>query len=142
MTLLQPQTGKVPVPHPGTLTQPYWDGCARGELLFQRCGVCGHATHTPAYLCSNCTAQDLTWEKSAGTGEIYSWTTVWRPQMPSFEVPYVAIIVNMDEGWQILSNLIGCEHDAVEIGMRVEVEFHEMEGGFTLPYFRSASDPV
>ena len=23
-----------------------------------------------------------------------------------------------------------------EIGMRVEVEFHEMEGGFTLPYFR------
>ena len=42
----------------------------------------------------------------------------------------------MDEGWQILSNLIGCEHDAVEIGMRVEVEFHEMEGGFTLPYFR------
>ena len=136
MTLLQPQTGKVPVPHPGTLTQPYWDGCARGELLFQRCGVCGHATHTPAYLCSNCTSQDLTWEKSAGTGEIYSWTTVWRPQMPSFEVPYVAIIVDMDEGWQILSNLVGCEHDAVEIGMPVEVEFHEMEGDFALPYFR------
>ena len=55
---------------------------------------------------------------------------------PSFEVPYAAIIVDMDEGWQILSNLIGCEHDAVEIGMRVEVEFHEMDGGFTLPYFR------
>ena len=87
--------------------------------------------------------QNLTWEKSAGTGEIYSWTTVWRPQMPSFEVPYVAIIVDMDEGWQILSNLVGCEHDAVEIGMRVEVEFHEMEGGFTLPYFRPfpAADP-
>ena len=79
-----------------------------------------------------------TWEASAGTGAVYSWTTVWRPQMPTFEVPYVAIIVDMDEGWQILSNLIGCEHDAVEIGMRVAVEFHEMEGGFTLPYFRPA----
>jgi uncharacterized OB-fold protein len=55
--------------------------------------------------------------------------------MPSFAVPYVAIIVTMDEGWQILSNLVGCEHDAVEIGTRVEVEFHEMEDGFTLPYF-------
>ena len=107
MTGLQPQTGKVPVPHPGTLTQPYWDGCARHELLFQRCGDCGHATHTPAYLCSNCTSQNLTWEKSAGTGEVYSWTTVWRPQMPSFEVPYVAIIVDMLEGWQLLSNLVG-----------------------------------
>src|SRR6478736_2961578 len=29
MSLLQPQTGKVPVPHPGTLTQPYWDVRAR-----------------------------------------------------------------------------------------------------------------
>ena len=54
-------------------------------------------------------------------------------------MPYVAIIVDMDEGWQILSNLIGCPDDAAEIGMRVEVEFHEMEGGFTLPYFRPAS---
>ena len=34
-------------------------------------------------------------------------------RLPSFTVPYVAIIVDMDEGWQILSNLIGCEHDAV-----------------------------
>jgi uncharacterized OB-fold protein len=139
MTVLQPQVGAVPVPHPGMLTQPYWDGCARGELLFQRCGDCGHATHTPAYLCSNCTSQNLTWEASAGTGTIYSWTTVWRPQIPAFEVPYVAIIVDMDEGWQILSNLIGCAADAAEIGMPVEVEFHEMQGGFTLPYFRPAS---
>ena len=108
MTLLQPQTGKVPVPHPGTLTQPYWDGCARHELLFQRCGdVRTRDAHARVPLHATAPSQDLTWEKSAGTGEIYSWTTVWRPQMPSFEVPYVAIIVDMDEGWQILSNLVG-----------------------------------
>ena len=139
MTVLGPQTGKIGVPYPSTLSQPYWDGCARRELLFQRCGVCGQATHTPAYLCSNCTSQDLTWEASAGTGAIYSWTTVWRPQIPAFEVPYTAIIVDMEEGWQILSNLIGCEVDAVEIGMPVEVEFHEIQGGATLPYFRPAA---
>ena len=136
MTTLAPQPPGIPTGSQSTAAAPYWDACRRGELLFQRCGACGHATHTPAYLCSNCTAQDLTWEASSGTGEIYSWTTVWRPQMPTFDVPYVAIIVDMDEGWQILSNLVRCEHDAVEIGMRVEVEFHEMEGGFTLPYFR------
>jgi hypothetical protein len=26
--------------------------------------------------------------------------------------------------------------------MRVEVEFHEMEGGFTLPYFRPADGAI
>jgi uncharacterized OB-fold protein len=118
------------------LTQPFWDGCARHELLFQRCATCAQATHTPAYICAHCTSEELTWERSAGTGSIYSWTTVWRPQMPTFEVPYTAIVVTMDEGWEFLSNLIGCPHDAVEVGMRVEVEFHEVQGGAILPYFR------
>ena len=138
MTVLQPQTGKVPVPHPGTLTQPYWDGCARRRAAVPALRRLRARDAHPRVPVRHCTSQNLTWEASAGTGEVYSWTTVWRPQMPSFEVPYVAIIVDMDEGWQILSNLIGCEHDAVEIGMRVAVEFHEMEGGFTLPYFRPA----
>jgi uncharacterized OB-fold protein len=138
VTTLQPQTGAIPLPTPSELSRPFWDGCNRGELLFQRCGACGRATHTPAYICAHCTSPALTWERSAGTGSVYSWTTVWRPQMPAFEVPYVAIIVDLDEGWQFLSNLIGCEVDDVEVGMRVEVEFHPVEGGFQLPYFRPA----
>ena len=136
MTLLQPQTGAIPPPTPSALSQPFWDGCNRGELLFQRCDECGRATHTPAYICAHCNAPALTWERSAGTGTIYSWTTVWRPQVPAFHVPYVAIIVDVDEGWQVLSNLIGCAVDDVEVGMRVEVEFHPISGGFDLPYFR------
>jgi uncharacterized protein len=136
--MLQPQRGAIPVPYPSPLTQPYWDGCNRGELLFQRCAKCGRTTHTPAYICSNCTSRELSWERSAGAGAVYSWTTVWRPQIPAFAVPYVAIIVDMDEGWQVLSNLIGCDVDDVEIGMRVEVEFHPIEGGYQLPYFRPA----
>jgi uncharacterized OB-fold protein len=140
MTVLGPQTGEIPIPYPSALSEPYWDGCARHELLFQRCESCGHATHTPAVICAHCTSQDLAWEASAGKGSIYTWTTVWRPQIPTFEVPYVAIIVDMDEGWQVLSNLIGCPADAVHIGMRVEVEFHEIQGDFTLPYFRPAAE--
>ncbi len=85
---------------------------------------------------AHCASRNLTWEKSAGTGAVYSWTAVWRPQTPDFTVPYVAVIVDMDEGWQILSNIIGCEHDAVEIGQRVAVEFHPITDGVMLPYFR------
>ena len=88
MTLLAPQTGTIPGPHPSELTQPFWDACARGELLFQRCATCGLATHTPAFICAHCTSPELSWEVSAGTGSVYSWTTVWRPQTPAFVVPY------------------------------------------------------
>ena len=135
-SLLQPQAGDIPHPFPSVVSQPYWDGCARGELLFQRCGECGGITHTPAMICSHCCARALSWERSAGTGSIYSWTTVWRPQTPAFTVPYTAVIVELDEGWKMLSNLVGCEPDEPEVGMRVQVEFHPITGGITLPYFR------
>jgi uncharacterized OB-fold protein len=44
----------------------------------------------------------------------------------------------MEEGWFILSNLVGCEDDAVAIGLRVEVVFHSSGGDddIVLPYFQ------
>ncbi len=48
---------------------------------------------------------------------------MWRPVTPAFEVPYVPVIVDMEEGWRMLADLVGCEHDAVHVGMPVEVEF-------------------
>jgi uncharacterized OB-fold protein len=140
MSILEPQRGAIPPPVPSPLSQPYWDGVERGELLFQRCGECGLATHTPAHLCAHCTSRALAWERSAGEGSVYSWTAVWRPQVPAFEVPYVAVIVDVDEGWQMLSNLIGCAIDDVEIGLRVQVDFPTLPGGFRLPYFRPAEE--
>lgn len=136
MTLLDPQRGAIPLPYPSPVSQPYWDGVTRGVLLFQRCGECGGSTHTPAIVCAHCGARALAWVPSTGRGAVYSWTIVWRPQTPEFTVPYVPIIVDLEEGWQMLSNLIGCAHDAVHVGMPVEVVFHPLAGGITLPYFR------
>ena len=136
MTILVPQDGAIPVPQPGAFSRYYWEGCAEHELRYQRCGECNGATHTPAVLCAACASLDIHWERSAGIGEIYSWTVVWRPATPAFVVPYVPIVVTMLEGWQLLSALVGCEPEAAEIGMAVEVEFHRGVEGFTLPYFR------
>ena len=111
MTLLRPQHGDIPLPYPSVTSQRFWEGCQRGELLFQRCQRCGAANHTPTVICGSCWSQELSWERSAGNGTIYSWTMVWRPQTPAFVVPYAPIIVEMDEGWQILSCLMGCSHE-------------------------------
>jgi uncharacterized OB-fold protein len=92
----------------------------------------------PAILCAGCSSQNLVWEQSCGRGNVYSWTTIWRPATPAFTVPYVAVIVEMEEGWQMLANLVDCEHDAVEVGLPVEVTFHPLDDEVTLPYFRPA----
>jgi uncharacterized OB-fold protein len=135
VTTLQPQTGAIPLPHPTMVSRPFWEGCKRGELLFQRCGDCGGATWSPALMCSNCWSTNTQWEQSKGEGEVYSWTVVWRPQTPEFTVPYAAVIMRMDEGYDFLSNMIGCDPEAIHVGMRAKVTFHRLTDDITLPYF-------
>jgi uncharacterized protein len=133
---LVPQPATIPRPYPSAVSEPYWEGAKRGELLFQRCGACGHAEFDPAILCRKCGSRDLAWEPSAGIGTVYSWTVVWRPQRPSFVVPYAPAIVDMDEGYQILANVVGCDVADLAVGQRVAVEFHAVSEGYALPYFR------
>ncbi|HUC37008.1 MAG TPA: OB-fold domain-containing protein [Acidimicrobiales bacterium] len=99
----------------------------------------------PFRTCAGCLAQDPEWVGSSGTGSLYSWTVVWRPQHPSFVVPYAPAVVELDEGWYLLSAVVGCEDDELSIGMRLEVEFHPVSEEITLPYFtplRSGGTPA
>jgi len=134
--VLEPHPIGTPEPRPSPWSGPYWEGLREGELRFQRCRDCGAITFNPAPLCSNCQSENLGWERSRGQGEIYSYTVVWRPQTPAFRVPYCAAIVAIDEGFQILANVIGCAPDAVDIGQRVTLECHPISERFHLPYFR------
>ena len=139
MTLLAPHPMGVPAPAPTPISAPFWDGCRRLELRYQRCGN-GHAVFSPAAACRACMSMELTWETSAGHGHVYSYTTVWRPPTPAFAVPYVAAIVELDEGYQMLANIVGCDHRSVRIGMPVLVEFHAISEERLLPYFAPMRD--
>jgi uncharacterized OB-fold protein len=132
VTVLEAQQPGIPLPDPTPVSQPFWDGCARRELRYQRCQACGHAEFDPALACRAC-GGGLEWRVSAGRGEVYSHTVVWRPQTPAFTVPYAVVIVTFDEGFQLLTNLIGTTVDQVRTGLRVRVTFHDV-GGTTLPY--------
>jgi uncharacterized protein len=136
--MLKPQAPGIPVGAPSALTRPYWDACARGSLVYLRCDGCGLILERPATVCGACLGRSLTWTPSSGQGALYSWTVVWRPQHPSFHVPYAPAIVAMDEGWWHIAAVIGCEPDDLVAGMRLAVEFHPASDEITLPYYRPA----
>ncbi|MBW1885546.1 MAG: OB-fold domain-containing protein [Deltaproteobacteria bacterium] len=127
---------QIPLPRPRPLSKPYWDGCREGVLRVQRCGDCGQYIFIPEPACTSCLGEHLEWVESSGRGVLYSYTIVHRPQQPVFEVPYVPIIVELDEGWHMLSNLKGVGLDEIEIGMPLEVVFEKMSDEITLPYFQ------
>lgn len=129
----------IPLPRPTELSRPHWDGCREGVLRVQRCSACGAHVFIPQPLCTRCQSGALEWVASAGRGTLYSFTTVHRPPSPAFTVPYVVAIVELDEGFHMLSNLVDCAPEDVRIGMRLEVTFRPVSHEITLPLFRPAA---
>lgn len=134
-TFKRPRVG-IPLPRPTALSRPHWDGARAGRLRVQKCLDCGVHVFIPQPCCTSCMGSRLEWVDSTGRGTLYSYTIVHRPQQPAFEVPYAVAIVQLEEGWHMLSNLIDVDLARIEVGMPLEVVFQEMPDGITLPLFR------
>jgi uncharacterized OB-fold protein len=128
-----------PVPAPTLLTQPFWDGCSRRELLFQRCRSCAGANFEPTPGCRSCGSNELTWERGSGRGWLYSWVVIERPQSPHFTVPYACGIVELKEGYRMLATVAGCAAEDLADGLPLAVDFRLTDSGQWLPFFRPAA---
>src|SRR5690606_18160614 len=94
-------------------------------LVLQRCRACGTVQHRPRGICASCLSSEIEHFVASGRGRVYTFSVVRQNQMAEFRdaVPYVVAWVQLDEGPQLLSNVVGCAPEAVSIGMRVRVEF-------------------
>ena len=105
------------------------------------CHTCGHNFFTPSMVCPSCLSADWSYHKSEGLGRVYTHTTVHRGPDPSWVVPYVLAVVDLVEGWHMLSRLLVVPPDdsvpGALIGLAVKVEFvGEDRAPFrTLPVF-------
>jgi uncharacterized protein len=124
-----------PLPTPSPLTRPFWEATKAGRLVLQRCTTCHAYVWTPQPLCRNCLTDTLEWSPVSGRGAIYSYVVIERPATPAFKAPYAIVIVDLEEGPRILSDMVECEASAVRIGMPVEVKF-EPDGEVGLYHFR------
>jgi len=129
----------APTPVPNADNAGFWEGSRRGELCLQRCGDCGAYRHHPRPMCPNCQSLRYDWVASSGRGTIYSFTIAHRPTLPAFEhrLPYNVIVVELDEGVFLVSNLVD---GSPEIGLRVEVVFEHLNDEIVLPKFRRIVD--
>lgn len=127
-----------PLPDITPESRPYWEGCHRHELLLQRCGACGALQHYPRGVCATCWSADLEWQRSSGRGTVWTFTVVHRSQAPGFKdaLPYVLAYVELEEGVQMLTNLVECDPARVTIGMPVEVRFEDVTREVSIPHFR------
>lgn len=129
------------LPQPDLDTQPFWDGCKDGKLLIKQCGACGRAHYYPRSFCPTCWSEDLTWEEASGRGTLYTYSVVHVNDLPPFgeRVPYVAAIVDLEEGPRIMTNVEDVAFDELQVGMPVTVAFRAISDDVTIPVFHAAS---
>lgn len=129
-----------PLPAPDEASQPFFDGCARGLLMLQRCTACS-AWHWPVReVCGECLSADLEWAEASGRGTVHSFVVMHRVFHPGFadQVPYNLAVVELAEGPRINTNLVDIENDAIAVGMTVTARYDEEAPGVFIPRFRPA----
>lgn len=125
-----PGPRKVPAPRVLPETLAYWQAADEGRLLVKRCRACGQPHHYPRDICPHCLSPDTEWTDAAGTGTLYSYST-----MGQGPAAYTLAYVTLDEGITLMTNLVDCDPAGLAIGQRVTVVFHPTEGGHAVPMF-------
>lgn len=128
-------------PNVSPMTQPFWDAAADHVLVRPVCRSCGRSFFSPRLACPACLSEDWSYEPSSGRGTVHSFTVVHRAPREGFEVPYVVADVDVEEGWNLMTTIVGCPPAAVRIGQAVVVSWLEVEPGTVLPAFSPSASP-
>lgn len=123
---------------------PFWQGCARGELLVQHCSDCGARRIPPRPMCPACNSLRQEWRAVSGRGTVWSFVVPHPPLLPAYTdlAPYNVIVVSLDEdpSLRLVGNLISdadapinsVDPTTIRIGEAVRVVFQSV-GEAVLP---------
>ena len=107
----------------------YIEHLKRGELGYQFSPSLNKAVFYPRVIAPVTGAADLEWRVSQGLGTVHA-TTVVHPQQGA---PYNVCLVDIDEGFRMMSRVEDIDPKSVKIGLRVKFRVHT-PGGDEDPY--------
>jgi len=115
-----------------------WAAAKQHRLVIARCRTCGVAHHYPRPMCVVCWSTDVVLEYASGRGTLYTHSTVHLNDLPPFDeqVPYVAAVVDLDEGPRVVTRIVGCAPADLRIGMSVEAVFADLDEDTTIVQFQ------
>ena len=135
-TFTRPDLLPLPQPDPGA--EPFWDGLREGELRLQQCATCGRLGHPPRAMCAECGSFEFEWVAVSGRGTVYTFAVTQQPIHPALvdHTPVATVVIELEEGPRLTSNLVDVPPDEIAIGLPVEVVFERITDEVTLPLFR------
>ena len=114
----------------------YMDYCRNDQLAFQR-SPSGQAIFYPRIVEPK-TGDNLSWEVSQGLGTVYSTTVIYSRD----EKPCNVALIDVDEGYRMMSRVEGVDPEEVRIGMRVQVKMVTFDDGKKYPIFSPVKEAI
>ena len=129
-----------PLPQVSAEMAPFFEAARRQQLVVQRCRGCGTLRFPARDRCSACLGREAEWVPVSGRGTVLSFAVMHQVYHPGFaaEVPYAVVLVALDEGPRMISNVVGVPPSDIRIGTPLEVVFEAVSPEVTLPKFRVA----
>lgn len=115
----------------------FWTSGADGRLRVTECSSCAALLHPPQPVCRYCRGHETGVRAVSGYATLIGFTVNHRFSSPGMPAPYIVAQVALEEDTRVrlTTNLVECEVDELELGMRLEVVFEHVEDVW-LPLFR------
>lgn len=123
------------------LNRPFWEGCAKGQLLVQRGRSSGKLRYPASLVCPFTLDPEYDWVPLSGRAKIFSYVVFDRVYHKSWEgkAPYTVALVEVEDGLIMLTNIVGADRDKLAVGLDVVVDFEDLGEGIAKPVFRPAA---
>ncbi|RKT10303.1 hypothetical protein B0G69_7667 [Paraburkholderia sp. RAU2J] len=112
--------------------QTYRRFLEQGVLAYQADSSTNRAFFYPRVIAPGSGNEQLEWHESEGIGTVYAVTVVY----PKADAPYNIVLVDMAEGFRMMSRIDDIDAHEVNIGMRVRMCVQRDADGVPYPAFK------
>jgi len=123
-------------PRPRSFSNVYWEATREKRLIVQFDRRSGKYQFFPRATSIYDGHRDLVWREVSGKGEVFSYTIAHRARPPfQGHEPFAIVLVTLDEGVNVMANIVHCGRDRLKIGLRVKPFWAPLANGTHLLMF-------
>jgi uncharacterized OB-fold protein len=138
MTLVINDTLDVPREPPPwrSFSKRHWDATREKKLLIQFDTKTGRPQFFPHPVSIYSGRRTLEWREVSGKGSVFSFTIARRAREPfRGHEPFLIALVTLEEGVNVMANMVNCRLDEIAIGLRVKPYWAPLSNGTHLLMF-------
>jgi uncharacterized OB-fold protein len=116
---------------------PFWAAAREGRFALQQCDTCQAFRWPPSPVCPECLHEPHHWNDAPPTGTVWSvavydhaYRREYRP-----DLPYDVVLVELDAGPRMITNVVGTPIDELVVGQRVTAVYDAVTPEVTLVRF-------